>query len=266
MSIIIDLIEFSRVSVSSLIDSEGRCPLMYACGEGRLSVCQWLIEHGGADFYRLDDHGRSCLVYACRAGHTDLVEWLLSILSPTPTYTGWHPLHFACSIGHLDIVKLLLEYEENSGHVLTNTGHSALFLAMHSAKNSLELTKCLIDSSPIVQLTSQDIQDLNCDKSLIILLARRRHSLTYLFELIEKFDYPLPLVHLLLLSEHMYSKEKLVSIPYHQSLINHHFRNPLTLKQIMRRLIRKSINTSNEFNLLEIHENLKKYLRFERLY
>ena len=74
MDILIDLIVFSRVSVSTLVDMEGRCPLMYACGEGHLSICQWLVEHEDADYSRQDDRGRSCLTYACRAGHIEIVE------------------------------------------------------------------------------------------------------------------------------------------------------------------------------------------------
>jgi ankyrin repeat protein len=265
MDIMIDLIHFSQVSVSSLVDMEGRCPLMYACGEGYLSLCQWLVEHGNADYQRRDDRGRSCLVYACRGGHVEIVEWLLLTLSPEATITGWHPLHFACSGGHLNVVKVLLQYDKQSGHVLTNTNHSALFMAMHSIANSLALVKCLLDSHSSVQLTSQDIQDLNCDKSLILLLAQRRHSLVYLFPLVERINYSLPLLHLLLLSEHSYSSEHLLTIPHHQSLIRHYLRTPLTLKQITRCLIRKSIDTSNKIDLLEISQVLKKFIRFEYL-
>ncbi|CAF1235313.1 unnamed protein product [Rotaria sp. Silwood1] len=203
IDIMIDLINFSQVSISKLIDIEGRCPLMYACGEGHLLICQWLVEHSDVDYYRQDDRGRSCLIYACRSGHVDIVQWLLSILSPVSTHTGWHPLHFACSIGHLNIVKILLQYDSYIGNVLTNTGHSALFMAMHSTKNSIEIVKCLLDSDSSVQLTSQDIQDINCDKSLIILLAQRRHSLIYLLQLIEKMNYSLPLIHLLLLKNQL---------------------------------------------------------------
>ena len=145
----IDLIHFSRVSISNLVDMEGRCPLMYACGEGHLSMCQWLVEYGHADYQRQDDRGRSCLIYACRNGHVEIVQWLLSISSPQSTNTGWHPLHFACSVGHLDVVKALLQYEECQGQVLTHTGHSALFMAMHSTQNGIEIIKYLLDSTSL---------------------------------------------------------------------------------------------------------------------
>jgi hypothetical protein len=263
MDNMIDLIRFSRVTISNLVDTEGRCPLMYACGEGHLSVCQWLVEHGDVDYQRQDDRGRSCLIYACRNGHVEIVEWLLSILSPASTITGWHPLHFACSIGHLDVVKVLLQYNQSTGQVLTNTGHSALFMAMHSTRNSIEMMKCLLDSHPSVQLTLQDIHDLNCEKSLILLLAQRCHSFDYLLNIIERYDYSLPLIHLLILSEHSYCSQQLLSIPYHQSFIRDHLRNPLKLKQIIRRLLRKSIDTSNQIDRLEIHESLKSFIRFE---
>jgi hypothetical protein len=245
---------------------ESRCALMYACGEGHLTVCKWLVEYGDTDYHRQDDRGRSCLSYACRTGHVQIVEWLLSILSPESTNTGWHPIHFACSAGHLNIVKILLEHNKQSGHVLTNTGHSALFMAMHSTTNSMEMVKCLLDSSSLVQLTSQDIQDLNCDKSLILLLAQHRHSLVYLLELIERIDYSLPLIRLLLLSEHVYCSQRLLSISQHQSIIREHLQNPLKLKQITRCLIRKSIDTSKKIDLLEINDNLKKFIHFEFLY
>jgi len=262
----IDLIYFSRIPLSTLVDIEGRCPLMYACGEGHLSVCRWLVDYGDADYHRQDDRGRSCLMYASRAGHVEIVQWLLTILSPQSTNTGWHPLHFACSAGHLNVVKVLLQYDKQSGQILTNTGHSALFIAMHSTKNRTEMVKCLLDSHPSVQLTSQDIQDINCDPSLILLLAQRRHSLVYLLDLIKRINYPLPLIRLLLLSEHIYCPQHLFSIPNHQSYIRQHFQNPLKLKQIIRRLIRKSIDTSNQIELLEINQSLKKFIRFECLY
>jgi ankyrin repeat protein len=266
MDIMIDLIHFSRVPVSTLVDAEGRCPFLYACGEGHLSVCQWLIEHGGVDYHQQDDRGRSCLIYACRSGHVELVEWLLPIVSPQSTNTGWHPIHFACCGGYLNIVNILLRYDKKCGQTLTNTGHSALFMAMHSTTNTVEMVKCLLDSHSSVQLTSQDIQDLHCDKSLILLLAQRRHSLVYLLQLLERIDYPFELIHLLLLSEHIYCSQHLLSIPHHQSFIRHHLQNPRKLKQITRCLIRKSIDTSNKIDLLEINQNLKKFLRFEYLY
>ncbi|CAF3138814.1 unnamed protein product [Rotaria sp. Silwood2] len=265
LDILCDLIDFSQVLVSTLVDTDGRCPLMYACAEGHLSVCQWLIEHG-ADYYRRDDRGRSCLIYACRGGHVEIFQWLLEILPPRSTHTGWHPLHFACSIGNLNMVEILIQYDIYMGNVLTNTGHSALFMAMHSIKNSHEMVKYLLDSYSSVQLTSQDIEDLDCDESLILLLAQRRHSLTYLLKLIEKTNYPLRLIRLLLLSEHIYSKQDLLSIPDYQSLIRYHLQNPLKLKQISRCLIRKSIDTSDEIDLLEINQNLKKFIRFEFFY
>ncbi len=261
-----DLIHISRVPISTLVDMEGRCPLMYACGEGHFSVCRWLVEHSDVDYHRQDDRGRSCLIYACRNGHIEIVEWLLTILSPESTNTGWHPIHFACSAGYLNIVTLLLQYDQLNGQVLTKTGHSALFMAMHSSTNSIEMVKCLLDSHPSVQLTSQDIEDLTCDKSLILLLAQRRHALVYFFNIIKRFDYAFSLIHFLLLSEHVYCPQELLSIPHHQIFIREHFQKPLKLKQIIRCLIRKSIDTSEKIDRLEINHNLKKFLHFECFY
>ena len=262
----IDLINFLRVSPSTLVDKNGRCPLMYACGEGHLSICEWLIEREDVDYHRRDDGGRSCLIYACRSGHPELVKLLLPILSPTKTKTGWHAIHFATAAGHLFAVKILLQHERQFAHVITDTGHSVLYMAMHADKNNVQLVKYLLDSDPSIRLTSQDIQSLFCDESLILLLAQRRHSLDYLLRIIEKLDYPLPLVRLLLLSEHTYSVQQLLSIPYHQALICYHIRNPLKLKDVTRRLIRKSINTSNKIDGLQVHKNFKKFIRFEHLY
>ena len=266
LNVMIDLMEYTRAPVSSLVDMEGRCPLMYACGEGHLATCQWLIEHGDADYSRLDDRGRSCLSYACRAGHAELVEWLLTILPPRPSSTGWHPLHYACSNGHPSIVRLLLRDHARGGHVVTESGHSALFMAMHSDQHAEDMVTCLLDSHRSVQLTSQDIEDITCDKSLILLLAQRRHTLDYLPDLLERTDYFLPLVHLLLLSEHVHClKHLLVSVPRHQPLVQHYLRNPLTLKQAARCLLRQSIATSNTIDLLELNSNLKRFLRFDYL-
>ncbi|UJR32214.1 hypothetical protein I4U23_019679 [Adineta vaga] len=244
LGILIELINFTQARVSSLTDMEGRCPLMYACGEGHLSICQWLIEYDETDHHRQDDHGRSCLTYAARNGHVRVVEWLLSISSLEPTKTGWYPIHFACSAGHFEVVKILLQYDKYNGQVLTNSGHSALFMAMHSEANSIKMVKYLLDYHLSIQLTTQDIEDLNCDKSLIVLLAQRRHSLNYLFKLLERIDYFLPLFHLLLLSEHSFTSEELLSISHqdYQSFIRYRLRNPLRLKQILRCKIRKSID------------------------
>lgn len=259
----IDLINFSRADISSLVDIEGRCPLMYACGEGHLSVCQWLVENSHADYQRQDDRGRSCLIYACRNGHIDIIQWLLPIVSFQSTNAGWHPLHFACSRGYLNVVKILSQHDPSIGDVLTNSGHSALFLAMHAEQNQREMITYLLDTHPSVQLTSQDVEDLNCDLSFIFLLAQRRHGLKNLFSILERMNYPLPLLHLLLLSEHTYHSEELLSLSQHQTLIHYHLRNPLKLKQIIRCFIRKSIDTSSKIDQLAIAFRLKKFLHFE---
>ncbi len=88
----------------------------------------------------------------------------------------------------------------------------------------------------------------------------------YFFHILEHMDYPLPLIRLLLLSEHVYSPKQLFSIPHHQSLIRQHLQNPLKLKEILRCQIRKTIGTSSQIDLLELNENLKQFLRFEVLY
>jgi ankyrin repeat protein len=238
---------------------------MYACGEGHLATCQWLVEHEHADYDRCDDRGRSCLVYACRSGHANIVEWLLTFLLPKSTCTGWHPLHFACSAGHFDVVRSLLRHDCHHGHVITKTGHSALFMAMHSTTNNMDIVKYLLDWHPSIHLTCQDIEDLSCDKSFIVLLAQRRHSLSYLFDLVERTDNARVLIHLLLLSEHAYSWKQLSSLSNYRPLIEYYERNPLTLKQITRCVIRRSTETSQQIDLLVNNENLRKFLRFEYL-
>ena len=244
---------------------EGRCPLMYAAGEGHLSVCQWLVEDGNADYQRIDDRGRSCLVYACRAGHSTIVEWLLTILSPQPTRNGWHPLHYACAAGHLEILRLLLACDPHHGQVITNTGHSALFVAMHSLKKNRDIVQCLLDWHPAVNLTRRDIVHFSGDKSFILLLAQRRHSLTYLVDFLQRIHCSPALLHLLLLSEHPFTWQQLSCFSDRQQLIGYCSRNPLTLKQITRCFIRKSTQTSVEVDLLVRNENLRKFLHFEYL-
>lgn len=262
----IDLIRFSRTDISSLVDFEGRCPLMYACGQGHLSVCQWLVEYAHADYQRSDDRGRSCLIYACRSGHIEVIEWLLTMVSPQSTHTGWHPLHFACSAGHIDVVKILVQHDSAIGQLFLNTGHSVLFLAMHAERNQSEMITFLLDSDRSVQLSCQDIEDLNCDRSFIFLLAQRRHGLNNLFNILERIDYPLLLLEFLLLSEHTYRSEDLLSLPQHQAFIRAHLHNPLKLKQIIRCFIRKSIDISQKIDQLALSFSLKKFLRFECFY
>ena len=256
---------FIQVPISSIVDIEGRCPLMFACGEGHLTLCQWLIEETDADCLRCDDQGRSCLVYACRSGHDAIVKWLIDFLPVEPTVSGWYPLHFACSAGHLSVVRLLLSSSLHHGQVITNTGHSALFLAMHAEKNSQEITECLLDSDSSVTLTMQDIEDLDCDKSLLLLLVQRRHSLPYTIDLLERFDYSRYFLHLILLSEHSFSWDSLLKLSQHQSLISYYHRNPLTLKQLGRCFIRKWTDSSKQIDRLMIHDNLKKFLHFQSL-
>ena len=266
LQIMIDLIHFSGVNTSSLVDIQDRCPLMYACGEGHLSVCQWLVEYGHADYRRQDDRGRSCLIYACRNAQIEVIQWLLSLVSLQSTDAGWHPLHFACYKGHLNVMKILLQHDPSIGQVLTNSGHSILFLAMHAEQNQMEMVICLLEAHPVAQLTSEDIEDLDCDPGLILLLAQRRHSLNNLFQILERIDYSFPLLHLLLLSEHSYRSEDLLSLSHHQAFIRHHLRNPLKLKHVLRCFIRKSIATSHKIDQLAIAVSLKKFLHFECFY
>lgn len=264
-NILNELLCFIQVPISTIVDREGRCPLMYACGEGHLLLSQWLVECCNADYELFDDCGRSCLVYACRNGHADVVEWLLTLITPRPTSTGWHPLHFACAGGHINVMKILLKSQQTS-HVITNTGHSPLFMAMHSEKNSIPMVKYLLDTDSTIQLTEQDIQDLNCDEHLILLLAQRRHQLNYLDKILERFNYPFSLVHLLLLSEHSYSRQDFFSLTHHQQFIREQLRKPLKLKSIVRCLLRKSINTSQQIDQLDVNQTLKKFLHFESFY
>lgn len=262
-----ELIRFIRVPISTIIDREGRCPLMYACGEGHLELSQWLVEYCNADFERFDDYGRSCLIYACRNGHANVVQWLSTLISPQPTNTGWYPLHFACTGGHIDVVKILLQsFQQTSHHVITNTGHSALFMAMHAEKNHIDIVKYLLDNDSTMELTEQDVEDLNCDEFLIVLLAQRRHRLKHLDRILERLNYPLSLVHLLLLSEHDYSRQDFFTLGHHQLFIREQLRKPLKLKSIVRCLLRKSIDTSQQIDQLNINQTLKKFLHFESFY
>lgn len=238
---------------------------MYACGQGHIELCRWLIEEADADYLRNDNRGRSCLSYACRSGHEKLVEWLIPLIPATPTITGWYPLHLACFAGNLDTVRILISSDSHSPNVVTNTGHSTLFMAMHTTKNSREITECLLDSSKSVHLTAQDVEDLYCDQSLILLFVQRRHSISYFMELLEHVNDSRLFLTILLLSEHSFTWKQLESQTEHQSMINYRRRNALTLKQIARCFIRKSLDTSKRIDSLWIHDSLKKFLRFQSL-
>lgn len=57
-------------------DIYGQHPIYYSCREGKLDVCQLLLDKG-ADINMEDKYGQSCLYYAIRQGHYEIVEFLI---------------------------------------------------------------------------------------------------------------------------------------------------------------------------------------------
>ena len=57
--------------------TSGMTPMAFACQEGHLPVCEWLLRKGAAEDVRGPDHaGTTPLFLACHGGDMDMMRWL----------------------------------------------------------------------------------------------------------------------------------------------------------------------------------------------
>ncbi|XP_059180071.1 poly [ADP-ribose] polymerase tankyrase-2-like [Centropristis striata] len=94
-------------------DVEGRqsTPLHFAAGYNRLSIVQFLLQHG-ADVHAKDKGGLVPLHNACSYGHYEVAELLVIHGAVVNVADLWKftPLHEAAAKGKYDICKLLLQH------------------------------------------------------------------------------------------------------------------------------------------------------------
>ena len=104
-------------------------PLMYAAGQGKLKVVNYLIRQG-AERNKCDNSGKTALFHAVSGESVKVVKSLLRA-GDHPEVTdqqGWTPLMHACDGNQLSIVRCLIQHGAKPNHV-DERGENALSLA-----------------------------------------------------------------------------------------------------------------------------------------
>ncbi|CAN6343677.1 unnamed protein product [Urochloa humidicola] len=145
------LVEESGLDVNGTA-TNGKTPMAYAAAAGKVSVLQYLLEHGG-DPAMPDVMGCTPLHFAAEEGHYEAVTLLLSRgvdVDPVNIRLGT-PLHWASGNGHDQVVKALLEHGADPNRV----AHSIFspFLMACSA-GSLKCMKLLVEAGADVNYRS----------------------------------------------------------------------------------------------------------------
>lgn len=153
---VVDLLIQRGSVVNSVIDSDGRTPIIAASLNGNTDVVRLLIQKG-ANVNVLSANKASSLIWASRNGHTAVVRLLLSnhaILNKA-TANGNTALILASWNGHEDIVEVLLSYRK-----INVSGESSLRSPLSSWKKP----------DPIEMV---DIEACNEKKETALILASR---------------------------------------------------------------------------------------------
>ncbi|GBM18725.1 Tankyrase-1 [Araneus ventricosus] len=93
------------------VDGRQSTPLHFAAGYNRVSVVEYLLQHG-ADVHAKDKGGLVPLHNACSYGHYEVAELLVKYGANVNVADLWKftPLHEAAAKGKYEIVKLLLKH------------------------------------------------------------------------------------------------------------------------------------------------------------
>jgi len=93
-------------------DSEyDRTPFFRACGQGHVSVVQFLLKHPQVDVNKPNKDGATPFYIACQKGHKEVAALLLAntrVGVTQPMNAGRTPFYVACQQGHKEVVALLL--------------------------------------------------------------------------------------------------------------------------------------------------------------
>ena len=155
-------------------DSEGRTPLIIACGYGNIRIATLLLQahanvnqqdktgatalmfacysetphndlvrlliQSGADISIKGEQQRTALMDAAERGHTSIVQYLLDEGAPVNTQDvdGITSLMLASEFGHSEVVRVLLNYGADVNILAKNPSTTALALA-----SSLQRTVCV---------------------------------------------------------------------------------------------------------------------------
>lgn len=93
--------------------SDGSTALIHAAERGKLKLCRFLAEQGGADWRLSDSGGNDAFYVACASGHVLCAAYLLGLARGARDISagnavGNTALHAAARCGHLEVVKWLL--------------------------------------------------------------------------------------------------------------------------------------------------------------
>ncbi len=138
----------------------GKTPLEYACGLGKVSIVELLVQLGG--------NTRTCMHIAASQGHVLMIEALARLRSTIidiPSKTGWTPMHIAASYGHVSAIKTLVRLGSAVIDALTNDGSTPIHVAAYTGNTSAIET--------LVQLGSTTIDSLDRFGCSAIYIAAR---------------------------------------------------------------------------------------------
>ncbi|XP_041350746.1 serine/threonine-protein phosphatase 6 regulatory ankyrin repeat subunit C-like [Gigantopelta aegis] len=109
----------------SVMDKDGRQPLLWAASAGNVDACKTLVQ-AGADVEAKDKDGLTALHCAASRGHTSVIEELVSQCSANIDAVDKNmctPLFYAITLGNIDSVKMLIQLGANTSHC-DNKGRS----------------------------------------------------------------------------------------------------------------------------------------------
>ena len=153
-----------------------RTLLMYAAGEGRFDVVNYLIDHG-ADVNKRAFNLRTALYYASERGHLKVVETLLSKGAEIDVgdFVRCTPLMLAAEMGHIDISLYLVDH---CADVNKKDRHKRTALHYASERGDLKVVEALHSKG-----TEIDVEDK--DHCTPLMLAAGRGHIDILLYLID---------------------------------------------------------------------------------
>ncbi|BFY98557.1 hypothetical protein BsWGS_01597 [Bradybaena similaris] len=123
------------------VDGRHSTPLHFAAGYNRVSVVEYLLEHG-ADVHAKDKGGLVPLHNACSYGHYEVTELLIKHGACVNVADLWKftPLHEAASKGKFEICKILLKHGADPNKK-NRDGHTPLDLVKEGDQDVADLLR-----------------------------------------------------------------------------------------------------------------------------